>query len=539
MKNARTLLLGSFGLLAVACQEYEINEKTDLQNEISEDGAPDITADPPAIDFGDVLAYDAGAPDVATEIVTVGNEGDIDLHISQLRIEGDGAYTVGAPSSTLIPPGGTAQFTVSFEPNTAGEVGANVYIDSDDPDEPTVQIPIIGVGIAPVIELSPTEYDFGTLWIGCDAEQTFEISNVGTAPLTVSEVEFNTGTTDMAFDLNTAINGPLPWTLGPGEVYQVFVNDRPFDEVADIAYLMVDSNDPYRATVLATVEGTGEFFGQNTDIYEQPVKGETDIIFAIDRSCSMYDDITNVQNNFATFSATMAGLDADYHVVATVEDNGCVNGSDIYIDNTFSAADATNTITTMINLGGSYGSNTERPFMLLESFLAETGSGGCNEGAVRDDASLNLVGVSDEPEQSVQPYTHYVSLFQGLKDDPDDVVLHGIGGDYPSGCGSASAFTGFYEATVATGGLFLSICATDWGAHLEALAEGSAADLSSFALTEYPVPETLVVKVDGITTTVGWNYNASTNAVDFASDYVPEGGSTIEISYALYGDCDG
>jgi hypothetical protein len=92
---------------------------------------------------------------------------------------------------------------------------------------------------------------------------------------------------------------------------------------------------------------------------------------------------------------------------------------------------------------------------------------------------------------------------------------------------------------VATGGLFLSICATDWGAHLEALAAGSAADLSSFALTEYPVPETLVVKVDGITTTVGWNYNASTNAVDFASDYVPEGGSTIEISYALYGDCDG
>ena len=148
------------------------------------------------------------------------------------------------------------------------------------------------------------------------------------------------------------------------------------------------------------------------------------------------------------------------------------------------------------------------------------------------------MGVSDEPEQSVNNYSYYVSLFQSLKSDPDDVIFHAIGGDYPSGCGSASAYTGFYEATVATGGLFLSICATDWGSHLEALAEGSTADLSSFELTDWPVSETISVRIDGITTTVGWEYNATDNAIDFDSDYVPEGGSTIEIEYALYGDCD-
>ena len=91
---------------------------------------------------------------------------------------------------------------------------------------------------------------------------------------------------------------------------------------------------------------------------------------------------------------------------------------------------------------------------------------------------------------------------------------------------------------MATGGLFLSICATYWGTHLEALAEGSAQDLSTFELTNWPVPETLVVRVDGLTTTVGWTYNGTDNAIDFASDYVPEGGSTIEIEYALFGDCD-
>ena len=45
-------------------------------------------------------------------------------------------------------------------------------------------------------------------------------------------------------------------------------------------------------------------------------------------------------------------------------------------------------------------------------------------------------------------------LFQGLKTNPDDVVFHAIGGDYPSGCGGNDAYTGMYEASVATGGLF-------------------------------------------------------------------------------------
>ena len=108
----------------------------------------------------------------------------------------------------------------------------------------------------------------------------------------------------------------------------------------------------------------------------------------------------------------------------------------------------------------------------------------------------------------------------------------------PSGCGGNSAYTSFYEATVATGGLFLSICATDFGSHLETLAEGSAADLTAFELTDFPVPETILVRVDGVPSAIGWVYVPGTNSVDFEEDYVPEGGSTIEVEYALYGDCE-
>jgi hypothetical protein len=527
------LLLG----VATGCTDYEVKSTSDANSDLSGDGVPDIAVNPSTINFPNL---DAAAGLEATEIVVVTNQGTADLHISDIYINDDASpFNVNVISSPLIPPGGEAQFTVTFSPDTAADNLGLVYIDSDDPDLPTAQVELNGVGVAPVIEITPNTYDFGTLYIGCEQEQGLSIKNTGSADLIVSNFSFSTASTDMNFDSVEAENGPMPWTISPMSSIEVFVDYSPMDEVGDEAFLTVTSNDPYTPDVLVTQEGMGEIFLENQDEYEQPIKGATDIIFAVDRSCSMDDDIQSVQDNFGTFVNTLSTMDADYHVAATVEDNGCINGPDLYIDNTFSSTDASTSITTMINLGGSYGSNTEMAFMLLESCLAESlSASGCNYGLIRDEATLALVGVSDEVEQSINDWAYYVSLFQGLKNDPDDVIIHAIGGDYPGGCGGNDPYTGMYEATVATGGLFLSICATDWGAHLEALAEGSAADLSSFGLSDYPVPETIVVKVNGLTTTVGWEYSDSSNSVDFDQDHIPEGGSTIEIDYAVYGSCE-
>jgi len=543
MKYRNALLLASFGVFAVACNEYQINKQTEVQGDLDEDGEPDIAVDPGSINFGNVIAYDEAAapPDEEVAVITVTNEGTVDLHINEVILEEPtGPFSLGSLSAALIQPGGSAQISVTFHPREPGELTNTVFFLSDDPDEGRVAVPINGVGVAPAIELTPTEYDFETLFIGCEGEQPFTINNIGTAPLEVTSIGWTTGGgTDLSVRLPEGY--PLPFTLAPGEGgVEVWVTAAPTDEVPDVAYIDVASNDPIRPSVRASIDAAGELFGSNTDLYEQPLQGRTDIIFAVDKSCSMNDDIANVQSNFGAFVTTLAGMDADFHVAATVDDNGCVVGSEKFIDDSFSPSQSVATITTMINLGGSYASNTERAFMLFESFLAEStrSGGGCNPGTIRDDAKLALIGVSDEVEQSVNSYTYYVSLFQSLKDNPDDAVFHAIGGDYPSGCASAEPYRGFYEATVATGGLFLSLCATDWGAHLEALAEGSAANLTAFALTDYPVPSTITVRVDGVTTSTGWSYDAGANAIEFEPDYVPEGGSTVEISYALYGDCD-
>lgn len=545
MRNA--WLLGVMGL-TVACQEYEIKETTDGLNDLSEDGVPDIVVNPPVINFPDL---DATGGAQAQEIVIVSNVGTVDLHIEDIYVDDDtGPFSLNAITSPLIPPNGQAQFAVTFAPQTASNSRGYAYIESDDPDTPVAEIQLNGVGVAPIIDISPSEYDFGTLYVGCDSSQPLTIANIGTADLVVDAFNWSTASNDLSFDSLEQVNGSLPWTIAPNQSVDVFVDYAPLDELSDASFLTVSSNDPYYPEALVTQEALGEIYAENTDSFEQPIQGSSDIIFAVDRSCSMSEDVANVTNNFGSFIGTLTAMDADFHVAATVGDNGCItdSGAPAYIDSSFSISDAQATIIQMIDINNNvvpYASNTERAFVLFELFLQNAvdlngypDPSGCNYGVIRREAKLALVGVSDEPEQSPNQYSHYVSLFQGLKSNPDDVVIHAIGGDYPSGCGNNDAYTGMYEASVATGGLFLSLCATDWGSQLQALAEGSAQDLTSFELTQWPVPETIVVRVDGQTTTVGWTYNPTDNAIDFDTDYVPEGGSIVEVDYAVYGDCN-
>jgi len=531
-------ILVLFGVFAMACTEYQVYEDGGGIKDLDDDKFPSIVLDPDEIDFGGVEVADELEH---VEVVTITNEGEADLHIEGVSLQDSGApFTISSITSVVVQVGNSVQFEVIYDPTTAIADETYIDVESDDPARPVAQVHLLGEGIAPVIEVDPVSYDFGTIYVGCENELALTVTNVGNAPLVLDNFSYNTGSSDLLFggidDANGDDDGLI--TLAEAEYDEIFVSYLPLDEYSDIAYLIIDSNDPFTPQVQVTQEGNGVYYGTNLDVFEQPIQGATDIIFAVDKSGSMNTELSSVITNFGVFVTTMVNMDSDFHVAVTQADDGCINGSDIWIDNTFTESEAESTVETMVNLGGSYASNTERAFMLIEACLAEVGSGGCNEGLVRDGAKLNLVGVSDEPEQSVNSWSYYLTLFQSYKDDPDDVIIHAVGGDYPSGCSGASAYTGMYEATVATGGQFLSICASDWASHLTSLAEAAAATLDTFQLTADAVDETIVVRIDGVTSTLGWEYDAGQNAIIFETDYIPEGGSTIEVEYALMGDCD-
>jgi len=108
----------------------------------------------------------------------------------------------------------------------------------------------------------------------------------------------------------------------------------------------------------------------------------------------------------------------------------------------------------------------------------------------------------------------------------------------PSGCGGASAYTGVYEASLATDGLFLSICASSWWPNLLEIGENLDSSLDSFILSEPAVPGTLELSIDGVTTTEGWSFDQAYNTLRFDADHIPGGGAKIEVGYTVSADCE-
>ena len=524
----RTSLL--FLLAFPACNEYDILPSDKYQDGVDGEGEPDIEVDPEEIHFGSIPV---GTGQAIVETVTVSNEGDEPLQIASIALEDPTApYSISAVTSVLIPPEGTATFTVTFTPVTALAASTKVLITSNDPDEAVVKVALSGDGVAPVIELNPVAYDFGTMYIGCEEASPLQISNVGNADLVVSELEYVTASNDLLVDPNEAVNGALPWTLAPGDMKEVYVDYTPLDDYADQGFLTVHSNDPFQPEAQAHQTGGGELSGSNLDIFEQPTIGSSDILFIIDNSCSMADEQANLANNFSAFAAGLTLLELDFQIAVITTDNPQFRGDIITNDTSDIEAEFI-----AQSAAGTSGSGNEMPTEMAYQATQSGADAGPGSDFLRDDSILSMIFVSDEPDSSPMSWADYLAHFESLKTDSDDVVAHAISGDYPTGCGGASFTNNVYELTVATGGLFLSVCATDWSSHLESLVEASAPDLSSFELTAWPVPETIVVAIDGVTVTSGWSYNGADNTVDFEETSVPEGGATIEIEYALFGDC--
>lgn len=472
-----------------------------------------------SMDFGSV---DVGA--IEGRSLTLGNAGDCDLHLANLRLS-EGSFSLGSLASVLVPPGQSTTLDVRFEPETWGERSVTLWVESDDAVMPEADVELTGLGIAPELHLDPWEIDMGECGLGCARDNVVTASNLGNAPLHIEVVELLSPTPELFFE------GIEPLTLAPGQYVELVLEYTPDDEFSDEAWLQVDSNDPLRPRANASIAATAFSYGTAFELYQQAERKPVDIVFALDKSGSMGDNIASVTTNLDTFISALSGADADYQLAAVVQDSGCIFGSDLAITPSMGTDQAKAVWTTMTS--GPAGSNTERGFSLIES--ATTAS--CNAGLVRDDATLAVVLVSDEPEQSVNPYSTYVASLQALKSDPSDVVIHAVGGDYPNGCSSAQPYTGAYEATVATGGLFLSICAADWGAKLEQLAEASLVIRDNFPLSESPVESTIEVSVNGLPVW-GWTWDAAENAVVFDADAAPESGADIRIDYHLLGECD-
>jgi hypothetical protein len=113
--------------------------------------------------------------------LTVRNIGSALLQVTSIASD-QGEFTPGVSTLTL-PPRATAPLVVTFHPGSAGAFAGTLTLQSNDPDRPTISIPMTGTGLnPPIVGAQPTSLT-STLLEGHAETQNLRILNSGLSPL--------------------------------------------------------------------------------------------------------------------------------------------------------------------------------------------------------------------------------------------------------------------------------------------------------------------------------------------------------------------
>ena len=510
MKSPRV----AFVLLLTGCPDYGFRDGNEQP-----DPWPILQIEPSELNFGEVAQEGR-----AEELLVLSNVGDASLLIEGVRVRDSATFSVeGEGLQVWLAPGESLDLPVFYEPGSPLDEGT-LEITSADLYGPLHEVSLLGSGLYPLLGVDPDPYDFGDVVLRCGWEKTFTVQNLGEALLRISGVVHSGD----GFALTEV--PPLPVELEPDESIEITLLFDPERTGTESGNLSFETNEPLGSGLF---EQTGSGIDPNTIVqtWRQPDGPweRSDILFYVDQSGSMDDNQDNLSSNFDQFIGTLDEFLSDYQIMVSTRDEGCHNREII----TAETPDAESVFTSAVR--GGKGSFTEAGLTIAREALARTGGGECNEGFGRDDAKVMLILVSDEPEQSRSTWSTMMGEILALE---PTASISAIAGDVPGGCATASAGYGYFEASMATGGLFLSICDDDWGSNLQELAVlASAAPMEVFPLTGRPVRlSSIVVTVDGVEN-YDWSYDEDGNAVVFPTELMPVPLSWVEISYDL--GCDG
>lgn len=281
-----------------------------------------------------------------------------------------------------------------------------------------------------------------------------------------------------------------------------------------------------------------------SDFATQRPKPLVDLLLVIDTSCSMAEEQAALASEFPTLLDTLVQNNADFHIgttkmeVGPTGSQGALQGTVPVLTSTTPNLAAEFTSNVVLGTGSGGSAQDESGLHAMELSLAHPSAAALH----RPGASLTVILISDEPEQSAFAWEDHVDAALAFKGPYGDrrLQINAIAGDMPSGCngpnGSASAGPRYIAAAQATGGVFNSICAASYATALTDLGEMSYGYEFVFGLSMVPTSTaSLEVLVDGVPVNAGpatgWSYDAALNSIVFAEFGVPDPSSNIEIRY--------
>ncbi len=561
--------------------------RVDLNGEGIQAAVCDLEINPSSLNFGTVKVNTT-----ATQIVQLTNVGQAVCNVTQLELKQSamfpGNFTItGAPNVPFVlnrrnQPNSQASVEITYAPDRASQdevirQSAALRITSDDPDlqlqggsmwdvwaclpPPELGqacIPVSGMAVESAIEVVPSELDFGVVQVGCNSpELHVTVYNLGTQALNITDMYLETQP-DPNFEIRQA--PALPYTLNGGGSFQVRLRYHPQEDRTHRNNLIIVSDASNAQMLAVPLFGRGTLLSNQTDVFHQPTEVKSDVLFVIDNSGSMGWAQTALANNFSSFISYATSLQVDYHIgVITTEVNDAESnqgspprdllpGVLVQAPNrpkiiTNQTPNLNQAFTDNVNVGTCCSDEQEAGLQAAHMALSEplVSDPAANDGFLREDAKLYLIMLSDEQDQSRGEPDFYVDFFQSIKGfrNTEMMKMSAIVGDSPNGCANAGSGSRYIDVANRTGGIFESICTSNWAASLQNLGIDAFAAIREFPLSRPADPNTLTVTVDGVAIppcgtpgcTNGYTYYPDTNSVYFGDGVVPDRGSRIEVNY--------
>lgn len=243
------------------------------------------------------------------------------------------------------------------------------------------------------------------------------------------------------------------------------------------------------------------------DVITQVTKPETDILWVIDNSGSMAEEQAKLAKSFPKFIQFFIDSGLDWHIGVVSTDTDGNNAGKLqqagayrYLEPDLGDEDQITKLFKNMATLGTNGSSEERGRRAAYRALTDPLKSGYNAGFYRDNASLHIITISDENDQSVgdPSRNEWITFLNTLKEDPEMVTSSSIVGP-AQGCsgngGLADPGTEYIAVTQAVGGIFESICADDWDSVLEQLGLQASTYKKEYFLSEVPVADTVEVWV--------------------------------------------
>jgi len=463
----------------------------------------------------------------------------------------------GDVTSLRIAAGASETFSVGYAPLGAVSHSGKVEFSISSPSNPYNQVLLSGTGADAVLLITPNDLDFGTIGIGCNARaREITIYNTGATTAQIDSIAL-ASPGNPAFTVR-GLPAPLPASplrLSPGASATFQVGFRA--ELASSYAAAVELNGSFNGqpvSYIISMVGAGALDARQSDQFDQLGRPKADILFVIDNSGSMGEEQASLSANLGSFLQFAQAQQIDYQVAVTTTDvEGGEDGR--FVPVTGNPSDRIVTPRTQpspesvfaanISVGTS-GSANEQGLQAAYLALSNPLIFGHNAGFIRPDAVLSVIIVSDEEDYSPGSVDFFINFFLSIKGFRNSNLfsLSGIVGEAMTGCngagGSADSGDRYVEALTRTGGVFQSICVSDWARALEDLSSTAFGFKSRFFLTNQPVFSSIVVHVDGVEIasaspagTINWNWDSATNSVNFTPFATPEPGAHIQVDYTV------